>query len=107
MSKSSAVRQGEAASAAEGALAAATAEIEACLAHAGDDGVSDETLRRGFSALTQLYARKAEGRQSIFPLEPSAGASATAVLMTSTALLKGANLELFELGMWQSWSGMK
>lgn len=32
---------------------------------------------------------------------------ATAVLVTATNLLKAANLEIFELGMWQSWSGTK
>jgi hypothetical protein len=32
---------------------------------------------------------------------------ATAVLVTTSALLKAANLEIFELGMWQSWSGTR
>jgi hypothetical protein len=36
-----------------------------------------------------------------------AGISATAVLVTTSALMKASNLEIFELGMWQSWSGTR
>ena len=31
--------------------------------------------------------------------------TATDVMVTATAMLKAVNLQLFELGMWQAWSG--
>lgn len=71
------------------------------------DALSDPALERLVSALIGLYAKKAEARGEIFPLRPSEPSNATCVLMATSGLLKGADLELFELGMWQSWSGMK
>ena len=32
-------------------------------------------------------------------------ATATEVMVTVTAMLKAVNLQVFELGMWQAWSG--
>ncbi len=64
-------------------------------------------LQHVFGALCEFYAADVTQRERITPINTIEGASPTAVLMTTTALLRGANLELFELGMWQTWSGMK
>jgi hypothetical protein len=70
-------------------------------------GLTLESLQALVAAVCEFYAADVQQRQAITPLNTVGAASATAVLMTATALLRGANLELFELGMWQSWSGMK
>jgi hypothetical protein len=75
---------------------------------AGNDAILTEAaLGELFGALCKLYSANAEQQGHITPIRTGEDANATAVLMTTTALLRGAKLELFELGMWQSWSGMK
>jgi hypothetical protein len=39
------------------------------------------------------------------PLASRSGVNDTTVMLTASALLRAANLEVFELGMWQSWTG--
>lgn len=70
-------------------------------------GITLLALQKLFAALCEFYAHDVAQRGAITPLNTLDGASPTAILMTTTALLRGANLELFELGMWQTWSGMK
>jgi hypothetical protein len=61
--------------------------------------------------LIAIYRVKTDVRGEVIPLSHGENAdpdlNATSVLLTVTGLLKGANLALFELGMFQSWSGMK
>jgi hypothetical protein len=59
------------------------------------------------AALIALHgARFAAGSREL-PLDVNPNVDATAVLVTTSGLLKAANLEIFELGMWQSWSGTR
>jgi len=46
-----------------------------------------------------------EAGAQFLPLASQASASPTEVMTTTSALLKAANLAVFELGMWQSWTG--
>ena len=57
------------------------------------------------AAAVRLYAARvdAEGPLPVFP--EGADITATETLVAATAILKGSNLQLFELGMWQAWSG--
>jgi hypothetical protein len=89
------------------AALALAAQLRAATTADDAHGMTFEALQELFSALCEFYAADVEQRGKITPLRTVEGASPTAVLMTTTALLRGANLELFELGMWQSWSGMK
>lgn len=66
-----------------------------------------EAVELMLGALFDLYSGHAEQQGRLTPLRLGESVNATAVLMATSALLRGANLELFELGMWQSWSGMK
>ena len=94
-----------------GPLHARAAEMAESLRRAtrADDpqGIDFAVLQDLFAALCEFYAADVAQRGAITPLHTLDTASPTAVLMTTTALLRGANLELFELGMWQTWSGMK
>ena len=44
-------------------------------------------------------------RDGALPAFASDAATATEVMVTVTAILKAVNLQVFELGMWQAWSG--
>jgi hypothetical protein len=81
------------------------------IAAAGDlaraANVSDEGLRRIITAAARLYAERYQAGERNAPVAEGGSVSATDTLIFVTALLKSANLELFELGMWQSWSGSR
>jgi hypothetical protein len=67
----------------------------------------DETMRQLMAALVKLYAAKFDEGQRPALLDAGGDVSATAVLVTTSALMKASNLEIFELGMWQSWSATR
>lgn len=69
--------------------------------------VPDDAMQEAVAALVNLYAVKFDGGPPILPLQEGHGVSATAVLNAASGLLRAANLEIFELGMWQSWSGRR
>ena len=69
-----------------------------------------ETASAALSALTKAgYAvvprEKVEAGRELLPLPARGGATATDVMITASGLLKAADLAVFELGMWQSWTG--
>jgi hypothetical protein len=83
------------------------ASLNATIA-AGEAGAfPDEAMRDLMTALVKVYAAKFDEGQRPRLLAADAGVSATAVLVTTSALMKASNLEIFELGMWQSWSGTR
>jgi len=53
----------------------------------------------------QREAAQIEAGEQVLPLPQRGGATATDVMVTASGLLKAANLAVFELGMWQSWTG--
>ena len=57
------------------------------------------------AAVCKTYAARVEAGEQLLPLAQRGGASATAVMITASGLLKAANLTVFELGMWQSATG--
>lgn len=67
--------------------------------------LADSEIQELMAAAVRLYAARvdAEGPLPVFP--ESADITATETLVAATAILKGSNLQLFELGMWQAWSG--
>jgi hypothetical protein len=70
-----------------------------------DATLSDAELQRQFSALLREYARRADEDRSLSPFPPEHGVTATEAMITVSAILAATNLQLFELGMWQSWAG--
>ena len=67
----------------------------------------DQTMRHLMAAMVKLYAEKFDEGQRPALLDAGGDVSATAVLVTTSALMKASNLEIFELGMWQSWSATR
>jgi fumarate hydratase class II len=71
------------------------------------DGLPDAALQQLFKTCVQLYALKVDAGRRFAPCGDNRDISATSIMVTASGLLKGANLELFELGMWQSFSGTR
>jgi hypothetical protein len=66
---------------------------------------SDAEIQDMLASAVRLYAeRAAEHDGALRAFGPDA-ATATEVMVAVTAMLKAVNLQVFELGMWQAWSG--
>lgn len=66
---------------------------------------SDADIQDMLASAVRLYAERAAERDGALPAFASDAATATDVMVTVTAMLKAVNLQVFELGMWQAWSG--
>ncbi|HZP69915.1 MAG TPA: hypothetical protein VFB29_08225 [Pseudolabrys sp.] len=67
--------------------------------------LSDADIQDMLAKSVRAYAERAAEREGGLPAFGPDAATATDVMVTVTAMLKAVNLELFELGMWQAWSG--
>ncbi|MFN3349977.1 hypothetical protein [Pseudorhodoplanes sp.] len=66
----------------------------------------DERLQALSAALLREYAARAEARDVPLPVLPrESSVTATEAMLFVSAILKAVNIQVFELGMWQSWSG--
>ncbi len=68
------------------------------------DMVSADALQKLMAAACRVYTARVEAGEPIMPV-PKNSISATDVMVTASGLLKAADLAVFELGMWQSWTG--
>jgi hypothetical protein len=81
------------------------AEIERALVRGERDVLSKDALQALMAAVCKAYAAQVDAGEQVLPLPERGGATATDVMITASGLLKAANLAVFELGMWQSWTG--
>ena len=81
------------------------ADMERALASGRRDLLNPEALQALMAAVCKTYAAQIEAGADLLPLPARGGATATDVMVTASGLLKAANLAVFELGMWQSWTG--
>jgi hypothetical protein len=70
-----------------------------------DNVLSVEAMQTLMSALCRLYSAQVEGGAKFTPIPEGQVVSPTGVMLTASGLLRAANLAVFELGMWQSWTG--
>jgi hypothetical protein len=95
--------------AANGTASAEAAALAAKIEHDLREGRSDTLTPQAFqvlmAALCKSYGTQLEAGAQFLPLASQTSASPTEVMTTTSALLKAANLAVFELGMWQSWTG--
>jgi hypothetical protein len=68
------------------------------------DMVSVEALQKLIAAAARVYTARREAGEEFMPI-PKNSISATDVMVTASGLLKAVDLAVFELGMWQSWTG--
>jgi hypothetical protein len=66
---------------------------------------SDADIQAMLAKSVRLYAERAAEREGGLPAFAPDAATATEVMVTVTAMLRAVNLQVFELGMWQAWSG--
>jgi hypothetical protein len=65
--------------------------------------LTDEALQELMGAAVRLYAERVE-RGGDLPIVKASAIAATEALLTTSALLRAVNVEVFELGLWQSFS---
>jgi len=70
-----------------------------------DAAVSEEAMQTLMGALCRVYAAQVENGANYTPIAEGQVVSPTGVMVTASGLLRAANLAVFELGMWQSWTG--
>jgi hypothetical protein len=68
--------------------------------------IPDDSLGQVIGAVIRVYAAKAQMGQAGRPFGRNSGVTVTDVAISCTALLDGVGLEVFELGAWQSMSGI-
>jgi hypothetical protein len=69
------------------------------------DEIPNDSLGQAFGAIVRLYAAKAQMGNAPRPFGRNS-VTVTDVAIGCTALLEGAGIEVFELGAWQSMSGI-
>jgi len=77
------------------------------IASLGDGrALADADLQALLAAAVRIYADRMEERDApLAAFPPAADITATQAMVAITAILKAVNVQLFELGMWQAWSG--
>ena len=80
------------------------AALERGIADGKLDLVSADALQALIAAACRVYSARTEAGEQFTPV-PKHSISATDVMLTASGLLRAADLAVFELGMWQSWTG--
>jgi hypothetical protein len=80
------------------------ATLERSIADGQLDLVSADALQALIAAACRVYSARTEAGEQFTPV-PKHSISATDVMLTASGLLRAADLAVFELGMWQSWTG--
>jgi hypothetical protein len=81
------------------------ATVERGLARGQRDILTPKALQALMAAALKAYAAQVEAGGRYLPLTPRSGVNDTVIMVTASALLRAANLQVFDLGMWQSWTG--
>jgi hypothetical protein len=81
------------------------AELERALTSGKLDTLTPQALQALMSACCKTYATRVEAGENLLPIPPRSTVTPTEVMVTASGLLRAANLAVFELGMWQSWTG--
>jgi hypothetical protein len=93
--------------AANGASAEAkhvAATLDRILVDGNLEAISAEALQVLIASACRLYRARREAGEEFAPV-PKNSISATDVMVTASGLLKATDLAVFELGMWQNWTG--
>ena len=80
-------------------------QVERAVLQGRTDVLTPQALQALMATACKLYAAKIEAGNDILPLHQRSNVSPTEVMLTASGLLRAVNLAVFELGMWQSWTG--
>jgi hypothetical protein len=81
------------------------AALEQALAQGRADLLTAEALQALNAAICKTYSAQIEAGGEFLPLAHRTAISSTDVMTMASGLLRASNLAVFELGMWQSWTG--
>jgi phage I-like protein len=81
------------------------ADIERALADGRIDTLTPQALQALMAAACKAFAAQIEAGNPVAALAQRTTVTPTEVMVTASGLLRAANLAVFELGMWQSWTG--
>ena len=81
------------------------ADIERGLADGRVDLLTPQALQALMAAACKAYAAQIEAGNPMAALAQRTTVTPTEVMVTASGLLRATNLAVFELGMWQSWTG--
>jgi hypothetical protein len=81
------------------------AGIERALAKGEKDAISLDAIQALMAAACKHYSARIEAGEEVLPLRARSAVTPTEVMTTASGLLRAVNLAVFELGMWQSWTG--
>ena len=82
------------------------AELEAAFAKGELEALSPEATQALMGAICKIYGANQESGNKYPILSGRMAVTGTDVMITCGGLLKAADLQVFELGMWQSWTGI-
>lgn len=73
---------------------------------AGDlSALPAEQLQQLIAAVAKAYSAKREAGEQFHPVSRAGRLTPTDIMVMANGLLRSGNLQIFELGMWQSWTG--
>jgi hypothetical protein len=81
------------------------AEIDQALKDGRLDLLPPEAIQALMASMCKLYSAVVEQGAPYLPVGPRSGVTPTDVMVVASKLLRATNLQVFELGMWQSWTG--
>jgi hypothetical protein len=79
-------------------------ELENALAAGRADVLTPDALQKLMAAMCRTYSAHVEAGNDLTPVAPRS-LNSTQVMHAASGLLRSSNLAVFELGMWQSWTG--
>jgi hypothetical protein len=78
------------------------ADIQRALKAGDHEVLTPEVLQKLMTAACRLYSAQVEAGSQALPVGE---VTPTDIMVTASGLMKAGNLAVFELGMWQSWTG--
>jgi hypothetical protein len=78
------------------------ADIQRALATGDHEVLTPEALQKLMTAACRLYSAQAEAGSQ---MPPVGEVTPTDIMITASGMMRAGNLAVFELGMWQSWTG--
>jgi hypothetical protein len=88
------------------AIASAVAALNGAIAADRLTALPPELVQKLMAATIRAYSAKVQAGEQFLPYDERTGRVApTDVMITASGLLKAADLQVFELGMWQSYTG--
>jgi hypothetical protein len=90
---------------ASAAALALASDIDRALNEGRTDILSEAAVQALMAVACRSYSAQIEAGAGFLPLAERSRVTSTDVMVSASGLLKAANLAVFELGMWQSWTG--